>query len=103
MADKKPPIQDGPAEPVIDELGYAGPWGDAKPGDVAPGISPDAAQRLRDLAAFEERERQRDIIGDQIAEISEKLGEAWDEGNEELAARLIEEQHRLTQLRLSIG
>ena len=85
-----------------DALGYAGPWGDAKPGEVMPGFSTDPEQRLRDLEAAEEREVQRDIIGDQIAKISEQLGEAWDNGDDELAEKLLEEQHRLTHLQLSI-
>jgi hypothetical protein len=96
MADKKP------SEPVADHLGFAGPWGDAKPGDVLPGISPDPEQRRRDLAAAEAREVRRDIIGDQIAEISAKLSEARDRGDEALVKELRAEQSRLAQMQLSI-
>ncbi|GEM_PF-5197375 len=85
-----------------DLLGYSGPWGDAKPGDVLPGFSTDPEQRQRDLEAAEQRQVQRDIIGDQIAKISTRLGEAWDRGDDELAEKLLEEQHRLTLLRQSI-
>lgn len=96
MADKKP------SEPMADELGYAGPWGDAKPGDVLPGVSRDPEQRKRDLEAAEQREVQRDVLGHQIAEISEKLAQAWDQGDDGLAERLIEEQRKLAHLQLSI-
>jgi len=85
-----------------DSLGYAGPWGDAKPGEVMPGFSTDPAQRLRDMDAAEARDVQRDIIGNQIAKISEQLGDAWDRGDDELAEKLLEEQHRLTLLQQSI-
>lgn len=85
-----------------DSLGYAGPWGDAKPGDVMPGFSSDPGQRLRDMEAAEEAETQRDIIGDQIAEISEKLWDARNRGDEARVKELRAEQRRLIQLQLSV-
>lgn len=102
MADEKPPAQDGKPEPMVDEYGYAGPWGDAKPGEVMPGFSTDPEQRKRDVVAAEERELQRDLIGFQIAEISEKLSEARKGGNQALIDELRAEQRRLTHLQLSI-
>ena len=85
-----------------DSLGYAGPWGDAKPGDVMPGISSDPEQRLRDMEAAEEAETQRDLIGFQIAKISEQLWEARERGDEARVKELRAEQRRLTHLQLSI-
>lgn len=102
MADEKPPAKDGKPEPLVDDYGYAGPWGDAKPGEVMPGFSTDPEQRKRDVVKAEEDELQRDLIGLQIAEISEKLGEARKSGNQALIDELRAEQRRLTHLQLSI-
>ena len=102
MADEKPPAKDGKPEPLVDDYGYAGPWGDAKPGEVMPGYSTDPEQRKRDMVQAEEDELQRDLIGLQIAEISEKLSEARKSGNQALIDELRAEQRRLTHLQLSI-
>ena len=102
MADEKPPAKDAKSGPMVDEYGYAGPWGDAKPGEVMPGYSTDPEQRQRDMDAAEERELQRDLIGFQIAEISEKLHEARESGDEARVQELRAEQRRLTHLQLSI-
>jgi hypothetical protein len=92
----------GRPEPMADEYGYAGPWGDAKPGDVLPGFSTDPEQRKRDQEKAEQDELQRDLIGFQIAEISAQLEAARLSGDEARYKELREEQRRLTHLQLSI-
>ncbi len=87
---------------LTDSLGYEGPWGDAKPGDVLPGLSTDPEQRQRDLEAAEARETRRDEIGLQIARVSAKLGLARRRGDQALVEELRAAQRRLTHLQLSI-
>lgn len=59
-------------------------------------------RRRRMRAEDEERETQLDIISWQIAQLSEKLYEARQAGNDALAEELRDEQTRLTLLQLSL-